>query len=122
MNANRHIASRRAFTLLEVMLSVVLGAMVITTALGIFVTLQRAERRSEQHTATMYDLSLAHRALELSLRSMILSMSRPPAPATELPTNRTTPVATPAAQEEDPPEFERPRVILAADPRGGSRA
>jgi hypothetical protein len=108
-----------AFTLLEVMLAVILGAMVLTTALGIFASLQRSNRHNEDRLRNAMNLSMTHRSVELALRSMILSTSRPPAPADNLVAregivgNANQTPDDPAAEDET--DFERPRVILSRD-------
>lgn len=105
----------RAFTLLEIMLAIVIGGMVLTTALATFALLQRADRHNEARLDTARELSGAHRAVELTLRSMIMSNSRPPAPPpSTTPGAAPTREPAPSAEPEEPTEFERPRVILSA--------
>lgn len=111
------LPARRAaggFTMLEVMLAVILGAMVLTTALGVFTALQRTSRRNEERLQTAMELAQAHRAVELALRTMILSDTRAPVPAAASIPGQPAP-ATPPAPDPADETFARPRVILSRD-------
>jgi hypothetical protein len=95
------------------MLALIIGGMVLTTALATFALLQRADRHNEARLRTARELSGAHRAVELTLRSMILSNTRVPPPPPVTPPGVAA-LPTPAAPETpEPTEFERPRVILS---------
>lgn len=109
----------RAFTLLELILAVVLGAMVLTTALAIFVSLRNADRRNEERLVSTIQLSLTQRAIELSLRSLVLAPGTPPRPAPA--DNRAgdsfavaSPTPDPALAANETPAL--PRFILTASP------
>lgn len=118
----REPRARRAFTLLEIMLALIIGGLVVTTALGTFMALQRADKQNRQRLESSMELAQAHRAVELALRSMVLSNTRPPSAEVPLPTDRPGQPARPAAPAPlpEPTEFERPRVLLSRDGSGSS--
>jgi len=65
----RFSQSRRAFTLLEVVLATVIGSMVLLSALAVFRVLDSAERSMQSRFETVQETAIAHRAIQ---RSMIL--------------------------------------------------
>lgn len=110
---NRGLAAR-AFTLLELMLAVVLGALVLATTLGVFMALQRSDRHNQRQLQAAVELSTAHRACELAMRTLILSPTRPPVQPVD-PAAPRPGVAPPAPE---PAEFEVPRLVLSRDGTG----
>ncbi len=109
---------RPAFTLLEVMLASALGAIVVITCLGVFAAIDRADRRSRDRFERTLELSTTQRAIERTLRNLIMSPSPPgnvvPGAAGARPATPATPPAeTTDAQPDAEPEV--PRMILEVD-------
>jgi uncharacterized membrane protein YgcG len=99
---------RRAFTVLEISLAVLIGAVVVVAALSMFMAVERTDRvltvRAEQGT----DLARARLVMQRSFMSLLMSGTRPIRRAG---TNRD-------ADAPFQPERElTPRLILDADPR-----
>ncbi|HYE03470.1 MAG TPA: prepilin-type N-terminal cleavage/methylation domain-containing protein [Phycisphaerales bacterium] len=113
--------TRRGFTLLELMLAAMLGAMVAVTCIGLFAAVERAQRDAEEAFHEASDLSFAHEAVEKALRTLVMSdapMPPPPSPtrhgADDRPAPAPPPPPAPAALGAEPPPA--PRFLLEPDP------
>ena len=78
--------SRRAFTLLELVLAMSIGSLVVVGALGIFSLMRSAERRTEQRAEAAINMAELHNSLQKSLSSIVVvvkprSTARPGQPA-----------------------------------------
>ena len=70
--------TRRGFTLLEVSLAVMLAALVMITALGLFVSLDRSDRRFEQRFNDVNDLDKLQTALRRAFSNLAVTDETPP--------------------------------------------
>lgn len=77
---SRHPSSRRAraprsraFTLLEVTLAAVLGAMIVFSCLALFGAIERAQRRHELRVAQTNDFTRAYQVIERSFRLLVMA-------------------------------------------------
>ncbi|MFT3683476.1 MAG: prepilin-type N-terminal cleavage/methylation domain-containing protein [Phycisphaerales bacterium] len=78
-NSTRRIPrTRRAFTLIEVLMAATLGAVVAGACFGLFATIQRADAKSKERTASVEAMSRLHRTLQKTLRTILLDLPRPP--------------------------------------------
>jgi prepilin-type N-terminal cleavage/methylation domain-containing protein len=87
-NISRQTTQRRAFTLIEVLMAATLGAIVAGACFGLFATIQRADAKSKERTASVEAMSRLHRTIQKTLRTVLLDLPRPPmqggAPAPEV--------------------------------------
>lgn len=108
---------RRAFTLLEVLLAAVLGAMVVITCVAMFGALNRVGTSSRHRAERAVELTRTHRILGRTFRLLLMSDTpypRPDAPgAVSGVTGATAPPGAPQANEGSAGS---PRLILALDP------
>ncbi|MDP1661831.1 MAG: prepilin-type N-terminal cleavage/methylation domain-containing protein [Phycisphaerales bacterium] len=96
--------SGRGFTLIEVLMAAALGVIVAGACIGLFAAIQRADKRSNQRTASIESMSRLHRTLQRTMRTVLL----------DLPKRR--PAGTP-----DPLEPPRTRVALTESSDGLQR-
>jgi type II secretory pathway component PulJ len=104
-----------AFTLLDLMLASVIGAMVLLTCIGMFGAIRRAEQRSRVRFETMLELSTTQRAVEKAMRTLIMGQNPPPRPSGL----QGDPARANPARPADAPELptallEHPRLILSS--------
>jgi len=109
---NPRLQSRRAFTLIETVLAVVIGGMVLLGCLSVFVASSRAERAYAQRFERTGELWTTQLAVRRTFLSLLMDEQTGAAPT-----------GTGVTAEED---AVRPRVILEPDPGapegpGGSR-
>ncbi len=71
-------ASRRGFTLLEVMLAAVLGALVVAASLALFTMMDRARKLQNDRLETNTELAFAHKILQQSFRTLLMESSPEP--------------------------------------------
>lgn len=113
--------TRRGFTMLELMLASVLGAVVVLASYSLMAALTATDSRTRQRTAASTELSRAHQVFRKAFASIVV---RPPAPRP--PTSRSGALASAAATPpmdaalEEPVDVElerrRARVLLEPDP------
>ncbi|MBX3358181.1 MAG: hypothetical protein KF745_07115 [Phycisphaeraceae bacterium] len=92
--------SARAFTLLEVMLTAVLGVLFMLAALGMFSLISQQDSRQRVHVEETVELSRTQEAMERAFQMLILSDSAGARPGSTSATGSTTAAAngsTPAA-------------------------
>jgi prepilin-type N-terminal cleavage/methylation domain-containing protein len=65
-------SSRRAFSLIELVMAVGLSAIIAAVAMGFFFSMTRADAASAQRTDTTVQMSRIHRALQRTFRTMLL--------------------------------------------------
>lgn len=70
--------NRRAFTLLELVLAILLGSIVIAVAAGLFATLDRSQRRQEAKMLQAFEMATAQRTLSRALSTLVMSDQTPP--------------------------------------------
>jgi prepilin-type N-terminal cleavage/methylation domain-containing protein len=102
-NTRRH-GARRAFTLIEVLMAATLGAVVAGACFGLFATIQRADAKSKERTASVEAMSRLHRTLQKTLRTILLDLPKAPMP--------------PGSPDADPPKT---RVALSETSDGMQR-
>jgi hypothetical protein len=71
-------STRRAFTLLEVVLAGVLGLLVIVGSLALFATMDRAKRLQAARLETNAEMALAHKVLQQAFRTLLMESSADP--------------------------------------------
>jgi len=113
--------TRRGFTLLELILASVLGAVVVLASYSLMAALTATDARTKQRTAASTELSRAHQVFRKAFASIVV---RPPAP--RQPNSRSGAVASAASTQpkdaaaEEPVDVElerrRARVLLEPDP------
>ena len=108
-SARRRTIARRGFTMIELVLSMVLGAMVLTGCLGVFLALRNMESTFSARFDRGSELDITHTIIT---RSMLSLQMQEAAATTVTRTNSTTPAL------DDEPEA-RPRMILMIDPTVG---
>ncbi len=79
-HANRTAAhgTRRGFTLMEVMLAAVLGAMVVGASLAMFSMMDRARKLQNDRLETNTELAFAHKVLQQAFRTLLMENSPEP--------------------------------------------
>lgn len=70
--------TRRAFTLLELMLAVTLGGIIVFSALGIFTLLDKANKLQEARLMRTQELAVARRTIANAFRSLIMADTAAP--------------------------------------------
>ena len=70
--------TRRAFTLMEVMLAAVLGAMVVGASLAMFSMMDRARKLQNDRLETNTELAFAHKVLQQAFRTLLMENSPEP--------------------------------------------
>lgn len=73
MSRSRSTRHSRGFTLLEVTLAAVLGAMIVFSCLALFGAIERAQRRHEVRVAQTNDFTRAYQIIERSFRLLVMS-------------------------------------------------
>ncbi|MCU0688968.1 MAG: prepilin-type N-terminal cleavage/methylation domain-containing protein [Phycisphaerales bacterium] len=69
--------SRRAFSLIELVMAVGLSAIIAAVAMGFFFSMTRADAASAQRTDATVQMSRIHRALQRTFRTMLLDTAAP---------------------------------------------
>lgn len=100
-------ASRRGFTLLELLMASLLATIIALTALGVMASIARADRASDQRTDAALALAQVHKTFQRTFRSVLLDL-----PQRRVPTSRTE-----GGQGNDPNDrpAPKPRVVLSED-------
>lgn len=70
--------SRRGFTLMEVMLAAILGAMVVGSSLAMFSMMDRARKLQNDRLETNTELAFAHKVLQQAFRTLLMENSPEP--------------------------------------------
>lgn len=109
----RRRTARPAFTLIEVLMAATLGAVVAGACFGLFATIQRADARSKERTASVEAMSRLHRTLQKALRTILLDLPRPSMGQGAAPTD---PPKTRVALTETSDGLQRLEVTLSQPP------
>jgi Tfp pilus assembly protein PilE len=72
------MTTRRAFTLLEVMLAVLIGSMVVIAVSGLFSAMDRSQRRQDARMNESQDFATAQRTISRALRTLVMSNAAQP--------------------------------------------
>jgi prepilin-type N-terminal cleavage/methylation domain-containing protein len=112
-------ATRRAFTLLELMLALALASIVAMSAFGLFEVMRRSERRQVVRMGEADEIARTYKAMERAFRTMVMSDS--PMPGDEKVIQERLRSFERAVDNDDPdPPLEsdepEPRLILRPDP------
>lgn len=71
-------AVRAAFTLLELMLAMLLGAIIVFSAMGIFALLEKANKHQEGRLERTAEIAVARRTIANALKSLVMGNDAPP--------------------------------------------
>ncbi|MBY0307268.1 MAG: prepilin-type N-terminal cleavage/methylation domain-containing protein [Phycisphaerales bacterium] len=112
-NTNPLRRAGRAFTLIEVLMAATLGALVAGACFGLFATIQRADAKSKERTASVEALSRLHRTLQKTMRTVLLDLPRVRTPGVDAPTE---PSRTRVALTETSDGLQRLEVTLSQPP------
>ncbi|MDF1808286.1 MAG: prepilin-type N-terminal cleavage/methylation domain-containing protein [Phycisphaerales bacterium] len=109
LNATQSTRSHRGFTLMETLLAMVLGSMVLTGCLGVFMALRNMETTFANRYETTSELDITHSAIARSM----LSLQMEETTATTV-TRSDDQDAEPVDENAEPDP--RARIILETDP------
>lgn len=108
-------SARRGFTLLELSLVSVLGAIFVLAALGFFVAVDRGERRLGKRLDQTVEVGRLHLVLRRTFDSIVISEEQTPASVS----GSRQPAGVPRAPEDPNRTYPAPRFILEEDPALG---
>lgn len=100
----------RGFTLLEIMLAALIGAMVVTASIGVFNVLGDTDRRMGSRYAQSVELARLHLIMQRAMRTLLLAPDAAPNAGAD--TNTRAGDAAAALTETDLP----PRLLIETDP------
>lgn len=109
---------RRGFTLLEVMLAAMLGAMVVVACVGLFGAIESQTQLGRARFGETLEIGLTHGTAERAIQLLVMSDSPPPVEPTARSrerANQEDPEAETAPEEPLAPP-ETPRFVLEPDP------
>jgi prepilin-type N-terminal cleavage/methylation domain-containing protein len=110
----------RGFTLLELMLATLLGAMVVSTCLALFAAVDRGNRRNETRFERTMEISRTQRAASNAIHSFLMSPSTQLIPGAPSAANARPPQpGATDAEGETPQDTRAPRVLLDIDTSAG---
>lgn len=116
----RTARTRRAFTLLEVMLAAILGTLVVVSAIGLFDLMRRSDDRQFERMALAQEIALTHATVERALTTLVLSDA--PLPGNEKEMDERLRRFEQAVDNNEPEPFDEtepiPRMILRPDENG----
>ena len=110
--------SRPAFTLLEVMLASLIGALVVIACLALFSTINIAQERHEFRSAQTSDLTRAHTIIQRSLQTLVMAKSDGPGDSDSvrrIDRDRDRSLAGGLLPDDDPDELGAARLLLQRD-------
>lgn len=112
--------TRRAFTLLEVMLAATLGALVVLSALGLFDIMRRSDIRQAERLALTEEIALTHSAISNALTTIV--MTDRPMPGNEKEMDDRLRLFERAVDNNEPDpvgeDEPAPRLVLRTEPEG----
>lgn len=106
-------ASRPGFTLLEMMLASLLGGVVVASALGIAIAMQRSEERLGDRGTAVAELATLHGIVQEAMLNIVATDAARPVDDTIA---GGAEAEIDLTQVEAEQELERPRIILGPDP------
>ena len=109
--------STRGFTLIEVLLAATLGGVVVLSALGVAMAMQRSEQRLGDRGAAVAELATLHGVVQKALLNIVATDAARPVGNTAGDADSVNLDLT----QQETTELERPRIILGPDPSLVSR-